>query len=254
MAYQSSLISSSLHRIGHGFADGWRAVPRGGFVRWLAILLGGGAACAGLVMLLVGLVRPRVEATDAAGEPMLSGPLGEWDYDTVAAADRWPISFTDGIILESPANIFILGPLTLLAAAACFWHKRTLAGLTVILCYGIARLLIWTGWGMWPRERPQMIEGGAAALSAHSFPSGHAMLSLTTYGLLTFFLWRATRSWLDRLAGLALLVGVVLAVGAARLRLGAHYPTDVLAGWAVGLAWLVVCCVALKVGDRTSTA
>jgi undecaprenyl-diphosphatase len=74
------------------------------------------------------------------------------------------------------------------------------------------------------------------ALSA-SFPSGHAMLSAVTYLTLGALLARLS----PRLEVKAFFYGVAVVltvlVGISRVLLGVHYPSDVLAGWALGAAW-----------------
>lgn len=73
-----------------------------------------------------------------------------------------------------------------------------------------------------------------------SFPSGHALGSVVCFGLLAYFVVLAGHS---RRTGLAAVGGVAVlasAVGLSRLYIGAHYPTDVLAGYAAGLGWLAL--------------
>src|SRR3712207_6934939 len=50
----------------------------------------------------------------------------------------------------------------------------------------------------WDRARPDLVAGGAAALSTHSYPSGHTLLICTTYGLLAWLWIRSTRVWAER--------------------------------------------------------
>ena len=89
------------------------------------------------------------------------------------------------------------------------------------------------------RPRP-----GNALLSTWglSFPSGHAMLGVTFYGCLAWLLARhlGRPGWA---APLLLWAGLI---GLTRVYLHAHYATDVLAGFAGGAAWLVVCRAGLK--------
>ncbi|WP_426061571.1 phosphatase PAP2 family protein [Hymenobacter sp. B1770] len=75
-----------------------------------------------------------------------------------------------------------------------------------------------------------------------SFPSGHAMLGMTFYGCLAWFLARHFNrpGWVA-----PLLIWVVL-IGLTRVYLHAHYATDVLAGFAGGAAWLVACRLGIK--------
>ena len=67
-----------------------------------------------------------------------------------------------------------------------------------------------------------------------SFPSGSAMASMTIVAALSFLAWATRLRWLVVLGGTV----VVLAFGAAIVDLGWHYPSDVLAGWCIALAWV----------------
>ncbi|MCW2583936.1 MAG: phosphoesterase PA-phosphatase related protein, partial [Klenkia sp.] len=92
------------------------------------------------------------------------------------------------------------------------------------------------------RSRPDYAEGGAQ-LASLSFPSGHSAgiaCLVTTALVLAWPRLRARRWWV--LLG----VLVVVLVGLSRVWLGVHHPTDVLAGWAVGVGWTLS--VALLLG------
>jgi len=77
-------------------------------------------------------------------------------------------------------------------------------------------------------------------VSGFSFPSGHSMMSFTFYGLLIYIVWHnvANKTWkwiLITLLGL-----IILTIGASRVYLRVHYASDVLAGFSLGLIWLVI--------------
>ena len=76
------------------------------------------------------------------------------------------------------------------------------------------------------------------AVSSLSFPSGHAMVSLITYGSVAYLVARLEPT--PRLRRTTWLVTsiIILAIGISRLYLGVHYPSDVIAGFLAGLAWL----------------
>ena len=83
------------------------------------------------------------------------------------------------------------------------------------------------------RDRPSLWDS-IAPEHTFSFPSGHAMGSMTLSKVVFLLAWR-TR-W-RRPAALAALAFVLL-VGLSRVYLGVHYPSDILGGWAAGMAWV----------------
>lgn len=75
-----------------------------------------------------------------------------------------------------------------------------------------------------------------------SFPSGHAAASIVMYGLLAYLIL-IRRNKMKTPARLAVVIAVLwvgVFIGTSRLALGVHYPSDVLAGWLVAIAWLTV--------------
>lgn len=83
-----------------------------------------------------------------------------------------------------------------------------------------------------------------------AFPSGHATVATAVWGMLAALAALATTRWAGKVAGWAAAVLVALLVGLSRIYLGAHWLTDVLAGWALGALWLF----ALLAIVRTTTA
>ena len=90
------------------------------------------------------------------------------------------------------------------------------------------------------RPRPDLVAHGARVYTA-SFPSGHAMQSAITYLTLGALLARMQPKQRLKLYIIALASLLTAAVGFSRVYLGVHWPTDVLAGWAVGSAWALLC-------------
>ncbi len=76
--------------------------------------------------------------------------------------------------------------------------------------------------------------------SGYSFPSGHTLTSTATYGLLALIAWRSQLSLLARRAAVVAGVVIPLMVGLSRIALGVHWPTDVLAGWLMGTAFVAL--------------
>lgn len=73
-----------------------------------------------------------------------------------------------------------------------------------------------------------------------SFPSGHAIMAVTFYGLLIYILQHSiTIDWLKWLITILIIVLIVL-IGFSRVYLRVHYASDVAAGFIIGLIWLLI--------------
>jgi undecaprenyl-diphosphatase len=94
------------------------------------------------------------------------------------------------------------------------------------------------------RDRPDVLSE-LPVLSA-SFPSSHAMMSGTIYLMLGLMAAEAAERQAIRQAAVAAARAVVLATGLSRIYLGVHWPSDVLAGWALGLVWAVASALLLS--------
>lgn len=101
---------------------------------------------------------------------------------------------------------------------------------TAVLGVVIAKLLF-------ERARPA-VEWASVLETSFSFPSGHAAHAVVVYGWGTYLAMRLTRSWRVGLLVVPLSLVMVLATALSRIYLGAHYPSDVLAGLSIGLIWL----------------
>jgi undecaprenyl-diphosphatase len=79
----------------------------------------------------------------------------------------------------------------------------------------------------------------------YSFPSGHAMISMVVYGAIGYLLVKQLGKWRIAIASGTLLL--ITSIGLSRLYLGVHWPTDVVAGYAAGIVWLMTCILSLEI-------
>ena len=95
------------------------------------------------------------------------------------------------------------------------------------------------------RERPSVFEWGATTASS-SFPSGHAMSATVVYGTVAYLAARLQKHHASRVLTLTAAVLIILGICFTRLYLGVHYPTDVIGGIVVGLAWASFCMATME--------
>jgi len=74
--------------------------------------------------------------------------------------------------------------------------------------------------------------------TSYSFPSRHAVAAVALYGFIAFFLAREYPEHARKIAAAATVL--ILSIGFSRLYLGVHFPSDVIAGFALGGAWLLI--------------
>ncbi|MCC6492698.1 MAG: phosphatase PAP2 family protein [Pirellulales bacterium] len=132
-----------------------------------------------------------------------------------------------------------------------FWLSSMRHAAIYVAVTSVGALLISTGLkGAFDRPRPNVVPHGAYVYMS-SFPSGHTTMAATAY--LTLGMLASQFVSQRRLKALFIGVGmfVTACVGVSRVYLGVHWPSDVLAGWAVGLCWGLLCwCGGVWLQDR----
>ena len=93
---------------------------------------------------------------------------------------------------------------------------------------------------LFARPRPELVAHLVEVQTA-SFPSGHAMLSAVTFLTLGALLARIQSRRRLKAYVISVAILLTLLIGASRVYLGVHWPTDVLAGWCAGAAWAMGC-------------
>jgi undecaprenyl-diphosphatase len=131
-------------------------------------------------------------------------------------------------------------------AALFLWlnqHKHSAILLFVATAGGvILNNLLKLGFG---RPRPEVIPWATTA-DFYSFPSGHAMSATIVYSTVAYLAARLQRTRAARVAITSVAAIVIFLICLSRLYLGVHYPSDVLAGIIIGLAWAGFCMATLE--------
>ena len=83
-----------------------------------------------------------------------------------------------------------------------------------------------------------------------SFPSGHAMGSLVVYGMLAYTVGLTVANRAFRMGLIFVTVSLVIAIGFSRIYLGAHYFSDVIAGYCAASFWLAICISGNEIANR----
>jgi undecaprenyl-diphosphatase len=99
------------------------------------------------------------------------------------------------------------------------------------------------------RPRPDLVPP-LLRIDSASFPSGHSLLSAVVYLTLGALLARLVQPVTHKVYLIAVAFSLAFLVGLSRLYLGVHYPTDVLAGWTIGILWAVICWLAARALQR----
>jgi undecaprenyl-diphosphatase len=194
-----------------------------------------------LTLIAVAIVLVAVPFSYLLLEVLSHGPLTRADQSAavslVHVAAHRPWLATTLKLISWLGKPLLLGIAIALSAAYVFWRgRRRLALYLAVTAIGgglvdtAVKLLV-------NRPRPDAHAALVHALGK-SFPSGHAMSSTVTYGaLLLVFLPALPRR--GKIAAFVATVVLLLVIGMSRLMLGVHFISDVVAGYILGLAWLI---------------
>lgn len=194
---------------------------------------------ASAAVIAVALVVLGLLVTGAWGDTW----LGRWDRSVVAAmVEMRTATLTDVMTVISAlsgSSAVVAGGLAmsvLALGATGSWRPALFVAVTLVgeaLLYFVVSRLV-------DRFRPDVADLTNGLPTGASWPSGHVAAAVALYGALAALLvhYTGTRA---RWVSVAVPVVVALAVAASRIYTAAHYPTDVLAGLALGTAWLIAC-------------
>ena len=115
-------------------------------------------------------------------------------------------------------------------------NKRT--GLNIAINLGLSALVNFTIKQIIQRPRP--VGHRIIDESGYSLPSGHSMVSMAFYGFLIYLIYKNVKNKYLKTTLIILLTLLIINIGVSRIYLGVHYVSDVLAGFLVAIAYLVI--------------
>lgn len=225
--HPSSALLRLVRSVWRGAAGGWSQTAARARKRFLILLL----------------LSTAVAALAAAGSALL---LERWAVDgllpgdvALAARIEGMMSLHSAVWLGAFTSSAMVMPLLLLAVVLWARRERWERAATAVASYLASKAIILAGWNTWERDRPANVAGGELVpAELASYPSGHSVQLWTVYGLLVLW-WAASsdRAWERAVAWILLLAGS-LVIGASRVRIGAHHPSDIWGGILLGALWL----------------
>lgn len=160
------------------------------------------------------------------------GPIWQWGFDIINAVQR----------ISGPAPEAIFKAITflgnkeffLILLPLIFWCIDFAVGARLVIALLLSSYINFSLKDLFAHPRPFVLDPTVKLhhASGYGFPSGHAQLAIVVWGIVADAL-RRTWAWIGA-------IFLMVLVGFSRIYLGVHFPTSVLAGWAVGTILLGV--------------
>lgn len=180
-------------------------------------------------------------------EEVMEKEFGLFDTLVIRLFDSMAGETMDAVMffITELGSVWFLSVLSVLVLGLLWWKLKDKWGaLFFIVAVGGGSLLTILLKHFYTRARPSINPEVDAV--GYSFPSGHSMGSLIFYGFVIYLVIRTRQKpWIEGLT-VAVLGGLVFLIGISRIYLGAHFPSDVLAGYIAGTIWLILSLIALE--------
>ena len=187
----------------------------------------------------IGLIAGSLYTFLVLAEEVIKNEIISFDTTITHAIYAWRspalTGFMNGITVLG-SHVFLAAAMIAVILFLIKTQKKNAFLFSFILTFGVALNFLLKN--LLHRPRPDFMP--LIHEPSYSFPSAHAMNSFIFYACLSYFIFRKllskTLAWMHIIgAGI-----VVLLIGISRIYLGAHYPSDVVAGYAAGLLWFLM--------------
>ena len=186
-----------------------------------------------LLLVFIGVLLP-LAGFGALAHELREGEGFFFDQPLLDLAHGLEHAGFDGFFVAVAALGYLWGviPFDLGLIAVLIARRRVREGLFATFAIVGSALLNLAAKPLFARERPSFWES-IAPEGSYSFPSGHAMGSMTLACVLVLLCWWTRARW----PVVVTMGAFVVLVGISRIYLGVHYPSDILAGWTAAIAW-----------------
>jgi undecaprenyl-diphosphatase len=221
----------------NGRTGGWLSSPnllaKKPQIGWIPFLIG---------MFIFGLMAANL---------VFNGPLLTVDTSIANALHNAALHTSPGMLNFIESGFFIGKELVIITGilmGVYYVIRRYWKEFWMVVVGKVGGLLIFEGLSLYVfhRDRPAFEVPITKVLTFPGFPSGHAIATVTTYGLIAYLLLPTISSRFAKWVVISITLFVILFVGFSRIFVGGHYLTDVIAGYGLGLAWAGISYMAIE--------
>lgn len=143
------------------------------------------------------------------------------------------------IWMNNFGHVYVFLLLVLFVAVQLVRDHRPMMALTFGGTFFGASFFTVVGWNIWNRVRPDFVLDGVIIPDIHSFPSGHTAQSISVFIMLAYVWSRYTTNRAEKVLAFVMASIIAGMVVLGRILLGAHWPTDLMAGGIIGFVWVL---------------
>jgi undecaprenyl-diphosphatase len=222
----------------------WIRKPRD---RQELVILSGAVVILALVWVFATLADKVMEGDTRQFDEWVLSSLREPADRSQLRGPKWLAFMADDITaLGSPT---VLGLTVLAVTGYLCLHGLYRNGLFIFTASAGGWILNWILKAAFSRTRPDIVPHLREVVDS-SFPSGHALTSAAVYLTLGALLMRIAEGRLAKYYCITIAMFVTFLVGTSRVFLGVHFPSDVIAGWLIGMTWALLCWVVERTLER----